>query len=268
MTEAVEAWDATRIKALKKCPAYLQMAYNEGWRGKSKSIHLVFGAAFAKGLEDFYHGMSLDEVVANAMKVRLPEDAEKNNLSLVRSLVWYIDKYKDEEILIRPDGKPAIEIPFKWSPAPGVVFCGHMDRVAIIGGHPFVIDQKTTGKPLTSFFFQQYAREDQMYMYSLIAKEVLGSPIAGVIIDGVQVTSDYTEFNRDIVTFSKPELDEWLSDTLDFIYRMGTSHAHNTSSCYRCDFRPVCSAPPAIRENYKKALFSKQTPWNPLEPRT
>ena len=260
-------WDATLIRALKTCPKKLDLAYRQHWRPKSKSEHLVFGGAFADALEQYYKGRPLEDVIRGAMETKLQPDSPKNVEALVRSIVWYIEEYATDKPFF-VEGKPAVEQHFMWEAAPDVFFTGHMDRVIKMGDDPYVLDQKTTGKPLSPFFFRQYEHEDQMYMYSLIAKEILGCPIRGVVIDGVQVTENGdTNFGRKLVSFSRPELDEWLSDTLDWIMRMGTSSARNLTHCARCDFRTVCDAPPSAQAGYLKAFYQQGKKWEPEKPR-
>ena len=259
-------WDSTMIRALKTCPRKFELGYRQSWRANNLSEHLVFGGAFAKALEEYYTGTSLENVIARAFRTPLQQDSPKNVAALIRSIIWYIEEYaNDKPFLV--NGKPAVEQHFLWEAAPDIFFTGHMDRVIMLGDDPYVVDQKTTGKPISPYFFRQYEHQDQMYMYSLIAKEVLGCPVRGVVIDAVQVTDKgETNFGRKLVSFSKPELDEWLADTLDWIMRMSTSTARNLTQCPNCDFRIVCDAPPAARQGYLKAFYHTRE-WKPEIPR-
>lgn len=263
-------WDATRIRALKECPQKLQYMYEQNWRKKGdQNVHLLFGQAFATGLERFYLGASIEDVVLEALTLEgLPEQGAKTNKTLARSLVWYTDHYKKEKTLTLPNGKKAVEVHFTWIAAPGIVFTGHLDRIAEIDGHPYILDQKTTMKKPNDFYFRQFRQSDQVFMYSLVAKEILGSPIAGIIIDAVSVTEDRTELSRDLVQFSAPQIDEWYADTLDWILLMGKKEIKNMNACPRCDFFPVCKNSPHIRENLLKTGYYKGEPWTPEVSRT
>jgi len=261
-------WDATKIRALKLCPQKHHLAYVENWRAKKDSVHLTFGAAFARGLERFYKGASEEEVVQEALAVEgLLKEGAKTNETLARSLIWYIDQYKEEQTLILPNGKPAVEVHFTWKAAPDIYFVGHLDRVVRIGGYPYILDQKTTTHSLTPFYFSQFRHSDQMFLYSLVAKEVLGCPISGVVVDAVRVTDTQTEFGREMVQFSAPRLDEWHHDAVEWITRMGQSKIHNVTSCGFCEYRTICETAPHIRENLRQDAYQKAKPWRPEVPR-
>jgi len=112
-----------------------------GYRTKSESVHLDFGAWYHSGLELYDklraqgkdHEEALDLVVAGALEWTWIRDVEKagpwttdnsnkTRETLIRTLIWYIDHFKDDpaQTVILADGKPAVELSFKleldWGP--------------------------------------------------------------------------------------------------------------------------------------------------------
>ena len=92
-----EYWDATRIAAVKSCPAKAQMRLEQGWQPKQLSIHLAFGQAFAKGIEVLGQTDSIEDALEAALQYKLPPHKDKTPETLCRSLVWYAEEYTKDE---------------------------------------------------------------------------------------------------------------------------------------------------------------------------
>ena len=140
------AVDSTSLKAMQTCPRYYQYSIIESWEPARKSRHLTFGGHYATALERFYkcqaQGMSIDDsldivldgvlkdsweyernaadeilVDAEGKRKGAPWDSmdnAKNRETLVRSIIWYIDHFKGDNLktLILDNGKPAVELSF------------------------------------------------------------------------------------------------------------------------------------------------------------
>lgn len=300
------AWDSTSLKAANTCPRYYYYSMIEGITPRETSVHLVFGAIYAKALESFYKykvldGMdyesALEQVVRDALVLSWDEEASrpiefahnaKSRLGLIRSIVWYLDQFvKDEEegsiqTHILRNGKPAVEVSFTLNITDDLTFCGHLDRIVNYADALYVMDQKTTGSALSSYFFNQFKPDDQMSMYSFAGKIVAETPVKGVIIDAAQILVGSTTFARGFTHRTEAELDEWFNSALDTIRR--TQHytqvalesdkpeqafPMNATACGNyggCPFRPICSASPSIRRNIIKTDY-RQKVWDPLERR-
>ena len=270
---SVQYWDATKISALKRCPAYLQYNCLDRWQPKGGNVDLAFGAAFADALTTYYRE-DIRAAVRVCMEASIPTGSNnKNRVTLVRSLVWYVEEYKDQEVYKLASGEKAVELSFEIDVADDIVFCGHLDLVTVVNKDLYVNDQKTTTMTLSNYFYSMYELTDQFAMYSFVAKELLGSPIRGVIIDGVQVAVGFTAFGRKPTTFSKKWLDEWLRDTLWHIRNYDGTPRLNISSCnlyssvskgkFGCEFKSICKTDPSMREVYLKEGFNKIEPWRP-----
>lgn len=285
------AWDSTSLGLLKECPRKYQLSMIEGWSPRSASVHLDFGILYHKALESYdrlrVEGLDHDEatlwVVHFLLMAPWPHDhPSKNRETLLRSVIWYLETYIDDpaKTLILSSGAPAVELSFRFATdfeaAPGVPFLlsGHMDRLVDFGGDHFVMDRKTTGSTLSTYYFDQYNPDNQMSLYSKASQVVYGMPVAGVMIDAAQIAVGFTRFDRGITLRSSGQLDEWMDDFGEWMGLAKTFAERgrwpmNEKSCGAyggCPFRGICSKDPSVRELYLKTDFEKRF-WNPLETR-
>jgi hypothetical protein len=300
------AWDSTSIGYLKTCPRLYQYVMIEGWTGRHESIHLRFGTEYHKALEDYdrlrAEGASHDDGVHNTVRELLIRTADykapdddgtrgekiKTRAALVRTVIWYLDQFEDDpaKTVILNDGRPAVELSFQfdldWGPLTKVlkeessqsyVLCGHLDRVVEYMDSLFVMDRKTTTTTPSAYYFNSFEPNNQMSLYTLASKVILGSPIKGVIIDAAQVLSDSSRFVRGFTYRTSDQLDEYIKD-LEYWFNLAESYAEanywpmNETSCDKyggCRFRDICSKSPSVREQFLKSAFVKGEPWNPLK---
>ena len=304
------AWDQTSLGLLMECPYKYQQSILKGWVNRGLSLHLRFGKHFADAMETFHKlralGLPYDEALDAVVKRALLEtwdrdpeneedpgqpwdsgDTKKNRETLIRSIIWYFETYHDDAMktVILPDGSPGVELLFTFdsgitSPHGQFVFTGHIDRLVDFDGTPFVLDNKTTGSALGTYYFSQFDTDNQMSQYSLAGRVVYNVPVQGVVIDAAQIMVGFTAFGRGITTRSKSRLEEWHANAkqwldmaamfsaaadrdLDYEYPRNFKSCNNYGSC---TFKSICSTEPAVRENFLKTNFEKRF-WNPLETR-
>jgi hypothetical protein len=286
-TDIQYAWDASSIGPLKLC-GRLRHYKSQGWRPKEDSVHLRFGGEYHKCLQDyevlkaegFTHADAVFDVV-KALTLRLedwnPDHTKKNRKTLVRSVIWRLEKYRDDaaKTWIMSDGKPAVEITFNFPLDVGptqdqpYVLCGKLDRIVVFNGDLFVMDHKTTTVSLTESYWKQFSLDDQMSLYTLAGKVVFQAPIKGVIVDAAQILVGGTNFDRGIVYRTQQQLDEWIENTVGYLNRQN-DNMMNTASCITrygpCEFLDVCTKTPQVRERFLKSGFQQVAPWNPLNP--
>jgi hypothetical protein len=293
------AWDSTSLGWLKECPRKYQYNMIKGWRPKQPSIHLHFGLLYHAALELYDrlrtegldHENALIAVTRQAMRDSWPWDFEplerdtKNRATLIRSIVWYLEEFADDpcETVILQNGRPAVELSFKmeldYGPSGQLggqpyVLCGHLDRVVTLNGSTYVSDRKTTSSTPGAYYFDGFAPDNQMSLYSIAARVVYHTPVSGIIIDAVQVAVGFSRFSRGFTYRSVAQLDEWLADTrywLDLAvqYAKAGYWPMNDKSCHHfggCPFRRVCSKSPEVRQVFLESDFRRE-PWNPLEVR-
>lgn len=197
-------------------------------------------------------------------------DALKNRATLLRSYVWYCDQYRDDacETVILPSGRPAVEMQFEFdSGVTGlqdeqITFVGKIDELVRFNSKIYVSDTKTTSSArfVTA---RNYTPDGQFSLYVAAATVCFGFEPDGVILDGVIVGPNATEFHREIVPRPPDVIEEWLRDARVHLHRLTLSFAdnewpQNDAACGLyggCRFRGVCGASPRERD----ALIGQMT---------
>jgi hypothetical protein len=318
-TQIQYAWDSTSLGYLKTCARLYQYIMIEGWAGKDENIHLRFGQEYHSALQDYEiaraNGERHEDAIHSAVRVLMERTAGwdvdtttktgkyKNRDSLVGLVVDYLDHYganDTAETYIRADGRPAVELSFRFELDFGpkinlsgsmvvngevvdagqpYLLCGHLDRVVNFNDQLLVMDHKTTTTTLSDNFFDQWEPNNQMTLYTLAGKVVLDAPIRGVVISGAQIMLEHpNRFVRGFTYRTQDQLDEWIGD-LSLILRNAETYAEakywpmNDTSCDKfggCKFRGICSKAPSVRNKFLAADFVKlpeDERWNPLKSR-
>ncbi len=307
-TKVQFAWDSTSLGWLKVCPRLYQYSMIDGWRSRGESVHLTFGKEYHAALETYdkfrVQAHDHDSALREALRAALvstwdfetgspwsPDFPTKNRETLIRSIIWYLEQFRDDPAatVILANGRPAVELSFRmeldWGPKdqmymnPGsnnqpYLLCGHLDRVVEFGGQKYVMDRKTTGSSLTPHYFDGFAPDNQMSIYTIAARVQFSTPVAGVIIDAAQIAVGFTRFQRGFTYRTEAQLEEWMTD-----FRLWTAQAEafaeagywpqNDKACGLyggCTFRKVCSKSPEVREKFLESDFERR-PWNPLQSR-
>lgn len=290
------AWDATSLELAQTCLRKYYYSMILGVSPKSKSVHLIFGGIYASALETFYKeralGASLHEATVKTVRHALTESwdtegghpmsfdhAAKTRPNLIRTIVWYIEQFGEETsdgmmTYHLESGKPAVELSFALEFDDDLLYCGHLDRVVSYAGQLMVMDQKTAGSTLGTYYFNQFSPHNQMSGYTWAGQTILKSPIKGVIIDAAQIAVNFSEFARSITTRTQAQLDEWRESAL-YTIRLAQSATAlnkfpmNLSSCGNyggCPFRQVCSSDPRVRQSYLESDYVSHN-WDPLKER-
>lgn len=293
-----KAWDNSSLQLLKDCPRKYQYAILEGWRPKHTAAPLIFGSMYHNGLEEYdtLRGRGADHATALRAAIRkvmiettweedgklIFWDAGDNNRSresLVRSIVWYCEHFKEDALqtYILPDGTPAIELSFRYElplSSPDLdpyFYCGHLDKLAKMGDMLYVVERKTSTSTLSSSYFARYNPNGQITGYAFSAKVVLNEPVQGVIVDATQTAVNFARFGRSYQHRNEEQLEEWLSNTLVWIkvaedYAKANYWPMNEEACHKysgCQYREVCSKSALTRDKWLESDFLRN-PWNPL----
>ena len=299
------AWDATSIKIAEECLYKYKLKMLEGWTPFRTSVHLIFGSHYATALENYHkkvaagadsHEATLDivhEALIATWEHELDEEGApiegtgspwasdhnaKTRENLIRTIVWYLDQFGEDDSCATvqlSNGKPAVELSFRFEVDNGIMFSGHLDRLVDYSGHTYVQDQKTTGSTITPRYFEQWNPDTQMSMYSFAGQAIFDLPVKGVMIDAAQIAVGFTRFERGFTFRDATQLDEWYDNAMYHIEaaRRATNEQHfpmNTSSCNNfggCQFRNICSRSPAVRENFLRGDFEQGERWDPLKVR-
>jgi hypothetical protein len=316
-TKLQYAWDSSSLGLLKTCPRLYQYTILDGWSTEDEPIDLRFGTEFHLTAQSYEvsraagsdHQSALTDAIGQLHERTADFDPSpdtksgkyKSRQNLICMMVDYFDKYGDNDpavTYIRADGRPAVELSFKFSLdyGPGIqsnlieralettarqpyLLCGHLDRVVTLNSALLVMDYKTTTKTITERYFAQYEPNNQMSLYTLAGRIILGAPIRGVVISAAQLLLEEPHrFVRGFTYRTQDQLDEWLSD-LSILLRLNEAYAannywpQNDTACDKyggCKFREICSKSPDARDRFLKSDFiqlEEQNRWNPLKPR-
>jgi len=299
------AWDATCISAFKRCPRYYQYRYILGWTGDS-GIHIRWGNEFHKGLEDYDRHLARGHSHVQALHFTLRSTLEriknwepepqtkseevKSKPNLIKCIEWYIDHYHPDpaQTYILQNGDPAVELNFNFplsfgpnlglhNEEPGQPYhlCGYLDRVVNYNDDLYVMDRKTTSSTPGSYYFDKFDLDDQMSAYNLAAKVLLKSPIRGVIVDAMQVSTQAPKPVRSFTYRTEEQLEEWLEELQIWlrqaeVYALEDYWPMNLTSCDKyggCEFRKICSKSPSVRNRFLHGEMKREELWNPLNPR-
>lgn len=294
------AWDSTSLEAAQRCPRYYQLSIVEGYEPRLRSVHLDFGIWMHEAKEHYDRARARGEDHEDAVRGAVchvmlatwnkelgrpwtSDDPNKTRFSLVRSVVWYFEEYKEDPIqtVVFANGTPAVELSFSFqtnwcSQATGEPFllCGHMDRIGKLGDHTYVCDVKTSKHLCDERWLAGFSPGMQFSMYTFASKIIYNLPTHGLIVDGIQVAVTFSRPTRGLVQRTETQLAEWYKD-VEIIIREAESYAREsywpmrTSSCGNyggCQFRRICSRPPAAREQWLRSDFLRRT-WDPLQVR-
>jgi len=299
------AWDSTSIGLLKECARKYQLtmgsAVEPGWAPRAESVHLRFGqevhtarhvydSARAAGKS---HDDALDAAVDHALRSTFDYDLmrpwfsdhrEKNRFTLLRTIVWYLDEYGPNDPLqtvTLANGKPAVELSFRMQTdmqfcGEPITLCGHMDRLATatFDQRTYIADIKTTGSTLGTDYFSKFSPDNQFSLYSFASKVVYSQPVAGLVVDAIQVAVTFSRPGRGLVPRHPAQLEEWYKDLGYWLEQAGKFARDkywtmNDKSCNNyggCQFRGICAHVPSIRNEWLQASFVRRT-WDPLRVR-
>lgn len=287
-------WSATTIKMAETCLRKYQYEMIEGWHSKSQSAHLIFGGHYATAIEHYYkacaEGASKQEATRLVVREALvatwnfetgkPWQSDhnlKNRENLIRSIIWYLDHFSDDQALpvTIASGVPAVELNITLPVDDDIILAGHLDRLAEFADNLYVMDQKTTGTTISAKYFEGFSPDTQMSLYTFLGKASFGIPVKGVIIDAAQIAVGFTRFERGFTFRTEGQLNEWYDSAMHHIQAAQRATRENyfpmnPSACGNyggCPFRTVCSRDAGARKNFLAADFVQGGGYDPLERR-
>ena len=124
-TQLQYIYDSTSIKLLQGCLRRYNFKFLQGWAEQEVPTALAFGRDLHTCLETYHkcraYGLNFETSVKRVARLaallgeRLQSlDTSRTKETLVRSVVWYLDEYKDDPLktALLPDGRPAVELSF------------------------------------------------------------------------------------------------------------------------------------------------------------
>jgi len=285
--------DATLLSSM-RCPRKFYLAHVCRYTPahESKSIHLVAGGAYAKGLEiarlAYMRGESPDRCLELGTEALMkeygdtecPEGESKTLDRMIGALEYYFSEYPLDDDPARISiiaGVPAVEwrfalpLPFTH-PDTGepLLYTGRTDMICDFAGGRYAEDDKTT-KQLGSRWSAQWELRSQFLGYAWAGRE-LGLGLQGALIRGVSILKTKYETAQAIVNTPDWKIDEWIGhrdhliqNALDF-YKSGYWEPALDDACNEyggCTFKSVCGIPPDRRVHWLNTNYEEST-WNPL----
>ena len=286
--------DSSMRSAFVTCPRKFFLEYVESWRGKTESIHLTAGGAFAAGIEATlreYHDGSRDENKAlEAGTVafckawgtadREPQGTNKTFVRMLGALQDYFIEYPLKEDLIVPlktSIGSAIEFSFAYpteikhpvSNDP-IIYAGRFDRLATMGGLNVICDEKTTTQ-LGASWAGQWRLRAQFTGYIWGAQQA-GYDVSHACIRGISILKESYGHVQVLEYRDKWEVERWHVQLNKDLQRMVKCWEDSywdfnlDSSCSNyggCPFRAeVCSSPNP--EKWLEMAFEKH-PYSPIK---
>ena len=296
------AWSASSLSVFMKCEFEYYLTYVLGWRGDDTPAQ-HFGKLYHESLEDYdraiMRGASPKEAAIAAVykaheltwgkptifdeegketKRTTPEwtsdDNKRDFFTLVRSIVWYAEKYyNDHYHTIEIGGKPAIEIPFKIAlpmsnpDGDNYLLTGFLDgAVAYEEIFKLVRERKSTGTTISGRFFERFSMDNQANMYTLAGGVMLGEDFHGILYDVCQTAVNFSEYARHEERRTDDQLEEWLDDIMRWIEKAERAAeekkwVRNLASCGNyggCVFRDYCSKSPSVRDHFMPLGMEKK----------
>jgi hypothetical protein len=319
--------DNSTLSTLSTCPrkaAYAFLAKRQEVRNR---MALFFGGAIHKALEirDREQQVLCTSAVEEKMIDGLVEyyqdcDDQNNDYRNLAYAIRTIERYNKtwaadtNTAITLPSGEIAVELPFAipigelelntsiWVSDPDiasgtpqyrhistiqVIFTGKIDRVCTHQGAIYLLDHKTTsiGGPT---FFDEFYTSHQFRGYSWAVTQLLGTPVAGVLINGLicrpplkSGDTNYS-FDRHSINIDQPQIDDWQESFLTIIQSflsLHTTQPHHlppdraypmhTTSCItkygKCEFFSVCQLTPSHRPALLFSGLYETNTWSPLE---
>lgn len=296
--------DSTSLNEFKVCPRRYYYSIVMGFQPQLESVHLTFGIMLHRSVELYWtyrlnllmdHQDAMLTVVGDIMGLTwdkernrprdsLTDHKDKNRYTLIRTIVWYLDKYQNDPIeTISINGRLAVEMPFRFgsghkSATTGeeFVLCGRLDRIGQLHSERYVTDVKTTGHTIGQYWFAKFTPDNQFTIYTIAAKTVFGIDTSGILVDACQVVQSWSKFERGIVQRTDEQLENWLKDLGFFLEQLEECAFEdkwpmNDSACGMyggCPFRQVCAAPSANARNFILRHEYKRRVWDPTFERT
>lgn len=167
-----------------------------------------------------------------------------------------------------PDDHPG-EFPLHPSGEPWL-YSGRFDLLGQYMGRPCVLDDKTTGRSISSGWAEQWNLRNQFMGY-VWACQQSGLDLDTVVIRGIAILKTMTNFAEAIKVYSDDKVARWHEQLRRDLWRIRRAwdtgyfdynFADSCTSFGNCIFMPVCEASDANKSNWMNDYEVRR--WNPL----
>lgn len=267
-----EVLDNTIVSTFRACEKKFYWSHARNLALSESNVHLISGAAFAKGLEVtrklyFVAGRPFEESLLRGAAALVaeygdfhPHERYSNKAlpNIMGALEFYFNKWPiDQRKPINFGGKPAIEFSFAL-PIPGcyhpesgkeMIYCGRFDLITEINGVVMGEDDKTTSQ-LGETWFNKWRMGSQITGYTWGAQEY-GIPIRGFILRGISLLKRGYGDSEAIVYRSDIKISEFITNlkiTFDHMveaWRRGEWQQNMSDGCSNyggCPYLELCES--------------------------
>jgi len=285
--------DSTIVAAFRSCPQKAYREFFEHYKHTGRNVHLVAGAAYARGLEVarlayFTEGRSAQDAISLGGGALLkeygdfecPADSAKSAERTLGALEFYFDRYPletDKAVPIElPGGRRGIELSFAEPleinhPVTGdpLIYCGRLDQAVHFENMVLGEDDKTTSS-LGASWPTQWDLRSQFTGY-VWGMGRIGVKLNGFLIRGVSILKTKYDTMQAITYRPEWQLDRWEKQLYRDIKRMlvcweeGYFDYNLDHACAEyggCMFRNVCLAK---QPEQLLAVQYERRQWDPLK---
>lgn len=290
-----EVWDSTMRSAYLSCPRKFYWEFLRGYSMSERSIHLHFGAAYARGLEEWRigvweHGLSARDALWPAVRALViewgdgedvPEDDYKNLTSCLLLLEAHTRAYAPATDIVQPyldsEGKAAIEytfaipIPEVLHPTTGqpIIYAGRFDMMGVYNHSDIVVVDDKTTRQMGPSWSKQWLMRGQLIGYCWAAQQY-GLPVLMACVRGAKITKKELSFADAFPQYNQQMVDNWYKqlvfDLKQAIQSWETQYwamdfADACGAYGGCSFSLLCTAVDPVKwleSHYKRRH------WNPL----
>ena len=190
--------DGSALKAGYKCSTQAVLRYGWGLTAKAEKASLLAGQAFHAAIATHvgapgYDGLDeFDLIYKDWAQVNVAGDDQLSYANTRRITQMYLDAHQvmgNGVVKGWPFTVTHVEVPFEvpLDVVDGVeiLFVGRMDVVGEYNGYPVIDDHKST-KSINQWWKDEFSMSSQITGYCWAAEQVLGRPVIGAFITGVE----------------------------------------------------------------------------------
>ncbi len=289
-----EVLDNTIVSTFRSCEKKGYWSHHRNLSTNVENVHLISGAAFAKGLEItrkcyFIRGLPFEESLLRGAAALVaeygdykPHERYSNKAlpNILGALEFYFDKWPiGQRTPIIFGAKPAIEfsfalpIPNCYHPETGkeMIYCGRFDLITEINGVTMGEDDKTTSQ-LGETWFNKWRMGSQITGYTWGAQEY-GIPIRGFILRGISLLKRGYGDSEAMVYRSDIKIKEFIANlqlTFNLMVRAWKSREWQQNMNDVCSQYGGCSYLELCESDYPEQWIEGHYvihKWNPLRSR-
>ena len=253
MTENIQVFDNTMIKAFQSCPRYYYWRHIRHLTTRTKPLPLLFGIAIHEGMETYYKtNDDVKAIEAFAQSFGLVEGDDKRNLDNgARILASYMREYP---IAAEPWEIVHVEKGFEIVLEEGLHYCGRIDMIIEWSNYGKLIVDHKTASWISDNYMKAHATDRQFSGYIVGMKQYFPK-VYGAMVNVLEVPKTLKrdpKVQRELTTRSEVDQALWVVETKQIVAAIrkceeATTWPMNapfycTAWNRLCDYFPLCTS--------------------------